>query len=140
MVKIVIDASVLVKWYVGEIHSDKALVLRDKHVNGEVDLAAPVLISYETLNALKYTGLFSTKELKEIAISIQNYGISLYGLEGRTTELTIDAVEKNDITVYDGAYLGLAMSLGAEFITADQKLIDRLRGDYAKTVKLLRTT
>jgi predicted nucleic acid-binding protein len=140
MAKIVIDASVLVKWYVREVHSDKALVLRDKHINGELELAAPVLISYETLNALKYTGLFSNKEIKQIAASIQNYGISLHGLEGKTTELTLDAVEKNDITVYDGAYLGLAMNLGAEFITADQKLIDRLKGDYAKIVKLLQMT
>jgi predicted nucleic acid-binding protein len=140
MAKIVIDASVLVKWYVREVHSDKALVLRDKHINGELELAAPVLISYETLNALKYTGLFSNKEIKQIAASIQNYGISLHGLEGKTTELTLDAVEKNDVTVYDGAYLGLAMNLGAEFITADQKLIDRLKGDYAKIVKLLQMT
>ncbi|MGI0085083.1 MAG: type II toxin-antitoxin system VapC family toxin, partial [Nitrososphaerales archaeon] len=135
-----IDASVLVKWYVQEVDSDKALVLRDRHVNGEVELAAPVLISYETLNALKYTGLFSNKELKDIAVSIQKYGISLHGLERKTAELTLDAVEKNDITVYDASYLGLAMNLGTEFITADQKLIDLLAGNYSKTVKHLRMT
>ncbi|MGI0080613.1 MAG: type II toxin-antitoxin system VapC family toxin [Nitrososphaerales archaeon] len=135
-----IDASVLVKWYVQEVDSDKALVLRDRHVNGEVELAAPVLISYETLNALKYTGLFSNKELKDIAVSIQKYGISLHGLERKTAELTLDAVEKNDITVYDASYLGLAMNLGTEFITADQKLIDLLAGNYSKTVKNLRMT
>jgi predicted nucleic acid-binding protein len=136
---LVIDASVLVKWYVEEVHSDKALALRDRHVNGDLQIAAPALISYETLNALKYTGLFSTKELKEIATSIENYDISLYGLERKTAELTLEATEKNDITVYDGSYLGLAMSLETELITADQKLIDRLVKDYTKHVRHLKT-
>jgi predicted nucleic acid-binding protein len=136
----VIDASILVKWYVQEADSDKALLLRDKHVNGELQLAAPFLIFHEALNALKYTGLFSSKELKDIAFSIQNYGISLYAPERKTAELTLEAAEKNDITVYDGSYLGLAMKLGTEFITADKKLVDRLTQDYVKHVRLLRTT
>jgi len=137
MAKIVIDASVLVKWFVQEIDSPEALVLRDRHVNGEIELAAPILILYETLNALKYTGLFSGKQLKEIAESIQNYGMSFFGLDGKVAELTLDAVVENDLTIYDGAYLGLAMSLQAEFITADRKLVARLEKNYAKGVKLL---
>jgi predicted nucleic acid-binding protein len=140
MAEIVIDASVLVKWYVQESDSDKALLLRDMHVNGEVQLAAPVLILYESLNALKYSGLFSGKEIKDVALSILNYGIVLYAPDRKTTELTIDAAEKNNITAYDGSYLGLASSLDSEFITADQKLIDRLVGDYAKRARHLRMT
>jgi predicted nucleic acid-binding protein len=140
MEKVVIDASVLVKWFVQELDSDRALVLRDKHVNGEIELAAPILILYETLNALRYTGLFSSRQLKEIAVSIQNYGISFFGLEGKTGELTLDAVEENDLTIYDGAYLGLAMNLEAELVTADHKLVARLGKDYAKRVKLLQVT
>ena len=136
--KLVIDASILVKWYVNEADSDKALVLRDKHVNGELDLAAPFLIIYETLNTLKYADLFSGRELKDIAVSIQNYDILMYSLEGKTADLTLEVAEKNNITIYDSSYVGLAMNLGTEFITADQKLIDKLTGDYAKLAKHLR--
>ena len=133
-----IDASILVKWYIQEIDSDKALLLRDRHVNGELRLAAPALIFYETLNALKDSGRFSAKELNEIALSIQNYGFSFYGPEKNAPEILLDAVEDNKITVYDGAYVALAMSLETELITADQKLLDRLVGEYAKHVKHLR--
>ena len=135
-----IDASVLVKWYVQEILSDKALVLRDRHVNGELQLAAPSLITYETFNALKYTDLFSLSDLKNIATFIQIYGLSLYEMEGRVAELGLEASEKDDLTVYDGSYVGLAMNLGAVLVSADQKLIDRLSGDYAKLVKHLKMT
>lgn len=137
MARIVIDASVLVKWYVQETHSGKAIRLRDRHVNGEIELAAPFLIFYETLNALKYTGLFSTKELKEIALSIRNYGIKLFAPEKKAIEFALEAAQNHKLTIYDGSYLGLAMSLGAEFITADQKLIDQLSGDYSKAVRHL---
>lgn len=133
----VIDASVLVKWFVEEPDSDKALLLRDDYINGALQLAAPSLIVYETLNALRYTHLFSTRELKEAATTIQNYGLSLHGPERGSIEPAIEAAEKNDLTVYDGSYLGLAMELGADFITADKALIDRLQGDYAKIAKEL---
>lgn len=138
MVETVIDASILVKWYIQEIDSDRALLLRDRHINGELRLAAPVLIFYEALNALRYSGQFSTKELKEIALSIQNYGFALYGPEKNAPEILLDAAEDNRITVYDSAYVALAMNLETELITADQRLIDRLVGDYAKHVKHLR--
>ena len=61
----------------------------------------------ETVSNFTYAGLFSNKELKEIAVSIQNYGISLYHLERKTTELMLDAAEKNEITIYDGAQSGV---------------------------------
>jgi predicted nucleic acid-binding protein len=109
------------------------------HVNGELQLAAPSLIVYEALNALRYTGLFSVQELKDAAASIQNYGLSLYGLEREAAELAVEAAERNDLTVYDGSYLGLAMRLKVDFITADKALIGRLTGDYAKITKRLGT-
>jgi predicted nucleic acid-binding protein len=133
----VIDASVLVKWYIQENDSDKALLLRNEHVNGEILISAPALISYETTNALKYSNLFSTSQLKEIALSIQSYGLSLHAFDGETAELAIEASQKNDITIYDGSYLGLAKKLGVEFITADQKLINKLTEEYARTTRHL---
>lgn len=80
-------------------------------MNGEIQLAAPSLIAYEALNALRYTGLFSVAELKDAAGSIRNYGLSLHELDKETGDYTLEAAEKNGITVYDGSYLGLAMKL-----------------------------
>ena len=132
-----IDASVLVKWYIQEADSDKAFVLRDKHVNGEIQLSAPALISYETMNALRYSNLFSREQLKDIALSILNYDLNLYGFNEKIAEFTLEASLKNDITVYDGSYLALAKNLGVEFFTADQKLMGRLIGEYAKIARRL---
>lgn len=133
----VIDASVLVKWFVAEADSDRALELRDRHVNGEVQLAAPSLIVYEALNALRYSGLFSASELKDAAAAINSYGLVLYRPEKEAAELAVEAAEKNDLTVYDGSYLGLALKLGVGFVTADRALLGRLTGDYARIARQL---
>ena len=133
----VIDASVLVKWFLGEADSGLALRLRDRHVNGEIQLAAPSLIVYETLNALRYSGAFAADQLKDAAAAIQNYGLALYGPDGEIVRLAVEASEENDLTIYDGSYLGLAKKLGADFVTADRALVGRLAGDYAEIAKLL---
>lgn len=127
----------LVKWFVKEADSEKAISLRDRHVNGELELAAPALIVYEALNALKYTGLYSLHELKTAAVTIRNYGLALHEPDVETSELALEAAQANNITVYDGSYLGVAAKLEAQVITADKELIESLVGDYSKLAKHL---
>ena len=121
----------MVKWFVAEDYSDRAISLRDRYVNGEVRLAAPSLLTFEVLNAVRDSNLYTTVELRKIAVSLGGYGLALYGLEGEYAALAIEAAEENDLTIYDSSYLGLALWLGARFLTADKKLIKRLKGKYA---------
>ena len=51
MERIVIDASIAVKWFVAERDVDKALRLKDSYPSGGFELAAPVLIYYEVADA-----------------------------------------------------------------------------------------
>lgn len=47
MKRIVIDASVVLKWYLAdEGYSQKALSILDKYVSNEIDILAPSLIAY----------------------------------------------------------------------------------------------
>ena len=80
--EVVLDASVLVKWFVEEDASDKALMLRDKYIEGELVILAPELILYEVLNALYFKRLFSREELREISEALEAYSFSLYPLRG----------------------------------------------------------
>ena len=68
-----VDASVVVKWFVEEEHSREARLLRDAYANGVIDLAAPSLLPYEILNALKYSGAFGEDELKEVARTLEDF-------------------------------------------------------------------
>ncbi|MGB9760741.1 MAG: type II toxin-antitoxin system VapC family toxin [Thermoproteota archaeon] len=57
MSTVVVDASVIVKWFVEEENSDKAIKIRDKYIEGEIKLVAPKIITFEVLNALYYKKL-----------------------------------------------------------------------------------
>ncbi|HEC40443.1 MAG TPA: PIN domain-containing protein, partial [bacterium] len=63
MSEIVIDANVVVKWFIEENDSDKARFLRDKFIEGKIELIIPTLLYFEVLNALKFSQLFDPSEL-----------------------------------------------------------------------------
>ncbi|RLE62649.1 MAG: PIN domain nuclease [Thermoprotei archaeon] len=134
MERVVSDASVIVKWFIEEEYSDKALELRNKHINGEISIIAPELLYYEVLNALKYSRLFELEELKLAALSLSNYGIKLYSLKGRLAENTVEIAVERNITVYDAAYVALAINLDTVLYTADEKLIQKLGEKYENVV------
>ena len=134
MEKLVSDASVIVKWFIEEEHSDKALKLRDMHVNGEIIITAPELLPFEVLNALKHSNLFKKEELKSAAQSLSSYGIQLHSLKGKIAEKTIEIAAEKDITIYDASYIALATTLNTTLYTADEKLIKKLGKEYKKIV------
>lgn len=138
MERIVVDASVLVKWFVDEEGSREALAIRRRYVEGEVEIVAPELIIFETLNALRYKGLFTEAELKRIAEALDAYAFGLYPLRGGYAAEAIRVAFENDITIYDSSYVSLAAREGAEMYTGDRDLIKRLREPYLRFVKDLR--
>lgn len=77
----VVDASVVVKWFVEEEYSRESKLLRDAYAAGLVDLSAPTILPYEVVNALKYSGAFNEEELKEVAKILTDLQIDLHGFE-----------------------------------------------------------
>ncbi len=134
MVKIVVDTSVVVKWFIDEMYSENARKIRDEYVNGTVDLVAPELMPFEVLNALRYSGLFEKDELIMVAKSLELYGFELYPLSGNLAENTVKIAVEKDVTIYDAAYVALAMELNTNLYTADEKLIKRVELEFVKHV------
>ncbi len=62
----VLDASVVLKWFVNEADSGLALKLREEFYTGEREIVAPDLLLFEIANALRYSPSFSTKEIQGI--------------------------------------------------------------------------
>jgi len=137
--EVVVDASIVVKWFVEEEGSDKALRLRDKYIDGEISIIAPELIIFEVLNALYYKRLFSESEMKEISEALEAYSFTLYSLKGEYAEKTIETAVENGITIYDASYVALAMIKDTYMYTADEKLIEKLKEEYLKHVKSIKT-
>jgi predicted nucleic acid-binding protein len=89
-------------------------------------LAAPTLLYYEVANALyrywrqKLVSLSSVRLALKAAFSLP---IHLYG-EAALHQRALDLAERFSLpAAYDAHYLALAEQLGAEFWTADRKLV-----------------
>jgi len=52
--KIVVDASVAIRWCNVEQHAQKALAIREDYAKQRIDLVASYLLPYEVGNALRY--------------------------------------------------------------------------------------
>jgi predicted nucleic acid-binding protein len=75
----VLDASIAVKWLAPEPDSPDALKIRDAHVNEEVSLFAPDLLTYEVANALRYRSSLTNNDLKAGIESLFQLDLTLIG-------------------------------------------------------------
>lgn len=139
MEEVVVDASVVAKWYLVEPYREEALKLRDDYVSGYVSLVAPALLPFEVLNAIRYSKRkIEERQLVEISLSLLLYGIKLHHPTAEYFEEVARASLRNGITVYDAAYVALAKNKEIVLYTADEKLVEKLNDEYRKYVKHIR--
>ena len=119
--KIVVDASVIVKWFVDEEYSTQALAFRADHVSGKTLLIIPELTFLEVLNALRYKGgsIKSLTQANEALWDVQFHveKINRFLLE----KASILALEYK-LSLYDALYLALGLLYGSIVVTADVAL------------------
>ncbi len=130
MAEVVVDASVVAKWYIPEQHHRQARQLRDDYLEGNTDLLAPALLPFEVVNALRYSGHYEGDRLVEASTTLPEYGVRLvpYREAGPVAEVALEL----DVTLYDASYVALAHTTGATVYTADSLLLDAVEGsDYA---------
>lgn len=137
MSEVVVDTSVVIKWYIPETHHEQARMLRDEYLDGTFDLVAPALMPFEAINALRYSGHYGGVRLEEASESLLEYGIDLVGFDktGPVAEVANDL----DITLYDASYIALAQKLDTKVYTADESLLSDLEGDYSEVAEHIRT-
>ena len=125
---LVIDASVLIKFYIPEILSDRAERLLAKVEKKEIDLLAPDLIYPEAGNILwKKQRLkeLTRPEVEEITDAILSLPLIIEASKS-LLPLAVELAIAYRTTVYDALYLSLAKVYETTMTTADRKLVDAL--------------
>lgn len=137
MTDIVVDASVVAKWYIPEQDHERARELRDDYLDGRHDILAPALLPFEVIDALKYSGHYDGDRLVEASSTLPEYGITL--VPYRDAGPVADVAVELDTTIYDASYLALADASRATVYTADSRLLDATQGTtYAQSASHIR--
>ena len=132
----VLDSSVIVKWFVEEEFTNKALLFRQALLVGKIEIVASDLILYEIPNALKFSQKLNEEDIKKVISSLFGIGMEITVPVRRILDSAIDLSFKFSITLYDAYFIALAEGIGYEFITADEKLYNKTK--VLKFVKILK--
>lgn len=120
----VVDASLAVKWFVPEVN----WVAARKWLDAPHDYLAPDLIFPEVGNALwkKFRkGELTAEEAQSLVNDVSVVGIEAVSMRALVSDAHAMAV-KTGITVYDAAYLTLAVRLETQVVTGDDRFARKL--------------
>src|SRR6188474_2491749 len=129
----VVDASVVIKWFVEEIHADQARELQDD----QYELVAPDLLWPESGNILwkkVQRAELMADEARLICAGLDEQPIHIFP-SSLVLEPALEIALETGRTVYDSCYLALAVLTECQLVTADQRLVNSLQGSqYARSV------
>lgn len=130
--EIIVDASIVAKWFFPEEDSQIALKIKDDFTKGAIGIAVPILFYYEVCNLLKSAVKSSRVDSGHAEVVFKDF--LKYGLVGYfTSDLQKESLTlsiKLDISSYDASYIVLAEYLKKPFFTADKKLLLKVKNKF----------
>lgn len=132
---VILDASVVIKWFVQENGWNDAVEFKEKLLKGLEEIAVPDLLVYEVINVLRFKRGVSEEGINSILPSLFNLGLEIIF---PTEKLMRDALHLSfvtDLSIYDSVYLALANELDAPVITVDKRIL-RQAEPFAKVQTL----
>jgi len=126
---IVLDSSVALKWiFADEEGAEHAERIRDEHISGKNEIAVPSLFFYEIANVLATKVKLSAEEALEAFELISAFEFNVHELDSTELIETMALAMKHKVSVYDASYHLLASRLGCQFLTADRKFWEKVKG------------
>ncbi len=125
----VVDASVVLKWFLPEPDSAAADLLLEKFLKDEVELMAPDLMLVEAASAL-WKRVMIRKELPADEATLIYRDLLTLPLtlspSGTVADAALQVALKHSHSVYDALYCALAIQRHCDFVTADRALANKL--------------
>jgi len=129
MNSLVVDASVVLKWYIPDEQIECADRIKIDFLDKRVLLLAPSIIHYEinnvVLNAVKSNRL----SLNKATLALRDFYYSDIKFHSSPSLLlfSFKVAEKLNISSYDASYVALCQMAKAPFYTADPRLLEKVK-------------
>ena len=134
MDKLVLDASIVLKWFFKEKNSLKALRIQKKLKDGKIKIWVPQIFFFEVINVIK-TKSISTAQDVDLATQIL---FELPFINQKTNQELLEKAnfyaQKFDLSIYDAAYIATANINQAVLIAADEKMTKKVNLNFVKTL------
>lgn len=128
---IVVDANLMMALAAQLAYSERATALLEGWQRERVRLYAPLLWEYELATAVRKAvalGVFLEEQATAALERLLSLGVErIVPDAGLHREALLWAGRLGQVTAYDAQYLALAARLGAEFWSADKRLVERAR-------------
>jgi predicted nucleic acid-binding protein len=121
VIELVLDASVLVKWFKSqnEQHLDYALELYDAFSQGELLVISPPLVFLELLNTASRRWNWSANQLQRFATDLDQIGLD-------AMQPSLPGIARwcsHGLTAYDATYVALAEERRTILVTEDTQIL-----------------
>ena len=124
---VLLDSSVVIKWFrESEIWREASVFLRQEYLNGRLKIYVPSLLILEIANVLRYKPDLTSFQVQEALRSLYDLQLKIVDLSQEAIIKAIDLAYSWDLTIYDATFVATALNLNIPFITADEKLIQKL--------------
>lgn len=126
MNELVLDASVVLKWFAdeGEVGFQQARTVRGQYEAGGLLVVVPSLMFLEVINIAGRRWSWGEPQLLELAGALDDLGFDVAEPELRS----VAAWTARGLTAYDSTYVALAEERGVQLLTDDQQVLDLAAG------------
>ena len=132
--KVVLDTSVLIKWFIQEDDSNEALKLLEEIKSGTVRLVLPQVVLLELINALFWGNKYAEEGILKAISDLNDLHPEIVIFDFQLAKEVVRNVVGFKIATYDALFLALAQQKQIPLITADRK--HHLR-EYSPLVRYL---
>ncbi len=135
----VVDSSVAVKWFSEEEETDKALELKDQHVDGSKHLWVTDLLYHEVANGLRYKPDYDEKKLNRAVGDLFGLHLNTWPVDSSLMSRASAVAYRGEVSIYDAVPVALAQIRGSICITADEQTQYKRLKAHGYPVALLST-
>jgi predicted nucleic acid-binding protein len=125
---IVVDASVVAKWFNNESLTDKALEVREAFIEGKIDLCAPEHLLYEVGNSIWKNKALSINDCIQAMDDLMNMSIELTRLDHAIAARAVKSARELLISYYDALYIQLSIDRLVPLLSANENLLSKTKG------------
>lgn len=122
---IILDASVIIKWFLQEEGSIAALKFKDAVIEERESIVVPDLILYEVTNVLRFKKAVKEEIITEVIPFLFDIGLEIIAPSKRLIQDALHLSFVTELSIYDSVYLALANEINAAFITADKRILQQ---------------